>query len=106
MQNQRNINVLNGREGQKSAHPSDTLHQWMSLTLSDIKLKLVKLTGHSFNQMRIIITGLKNKNGPRIRMMYKDYDCSQNIGKVPGTLEANDPFWLLPDNFIDFTLNL
>ena len=36
-------------------HPSDTFHQWMTLTLSNIKLQLIKLTGHSLNQVWVII---------------------------------------------------
>ena len=36
-------------------NPSDAFHQWMTLTLSNIKLQLIKLTGHSLNQVRVII---------------------------------------------------
>lgn len=37
-------------------YPSNTLHKWMALTLGDIELQLIKLTGHSFNQLRTIIS--------------------------------------------------
>ena len=36
-------------------NPSDAFHQWMTLTLSNIKLQLIKLTGHSLNQVWVII---------------------------------------------------
>lgn len=42
-------------------YPSNTLHKWMALTLGDIELQLIKLTGHSFNQLRTIISNT-NKN--------------------------------------------
>lgn len=43
-------------------NPSDAFHQWMTLTLSNIKLQLIKLTGHSLNQVRVIIPTRKYFN--------------------------------------------